>query len=328
MNRRNSGSNDEEAERAYRAGNQALENREDVSIRSAITWFKKTVDFNPSYALGWVRLADAHIISAIHCVDAPWIAFQKARAAAEEAAKIDRSLVDSLVSKAMVKLCFDRDPNAAEEMFLRALKANSNLPYAHNGIALLQLATGRVSEGIASLEQALRHNPISVPLYAILCHMLCFARKYEEAIDTGRRAVQADSDSAIAHSCLGSALLCLRRYDEALTCFDRARNLSHESKLYLGFWAHSCAFAGKRDEAELALAKLQSLPRHEYVPSYLVALVHLGLGNLDRAISWLKRACDERSHWVIFLNVDPMFDSIREHPEFDLILKEVGFGNS
>jgi DNA-binding winged helix-turn-helix (wHTH) protein len=317
--------NDVEGEQAYRFGLRCLENREDASLREAVTWFKRAISKNPSHALAWVGLADAYIISAIHCVDAPQDAFPKARAAAEEAARIDASLPDAIVSLATVKLCFDRDWCAAEKMFVQALNANPTLPYAHNGIALLQLATGRAAEGIASLEQAQRHNPLSAPIYAILCHMLCFTRRYEDAINIGQKAVLADPESCITRCCLGSALLCLDRYDEALPHFQKARILSHDSKLYVGFCAHALARAGKVGEAKRALETLVSLPRHEYAPSYLVGLIHLGLGHSDEAIDWLNRACEERSHWMIFLNVDPVFDRLRSHPRFPSLLQKVGF---
>ncbi|MFZ0663896.1 MAG: hypothetical protein WAM66_14485 [Acidobacteriaceae bacterium] len=44
----------------------------------------------------------------------------------------------------------------------------------------------------------------------------------------------------------------------------------------------------------------------------------------DIAIDWLDRACDERSHWVIFLNTDPAFDGIRENPRFKGLLGKIG----
>ena len=318
---------DVEAAQAYRAGIQCLDNREDASLRKAVAWFKRAISKNPSHAAAWVGLADAYIIMGIHCVDAPNDTFPKARAAAEEGARIDASLPDALVPHAMVRLCYDREFIFPEEKFREALNAKPWLPLAHNGLGLLQLATGRAEESVASLEKAGAFGPLSAPLNAILCYSLCFTRRFEDAIDAGRKAVLADPESCIAHVCLGNALLYQAHYDDALIHFDKARSLSHDSKLYFGFWAHACALAGKREEAEHALARLVSLPRHEYVPSYIVGLIHLGLGHTDEAIDWLNRACEERAHWVIFLNSDPVFDGVRKHPRFEELLEKVGFGN-
>ncbi len=51
-------------------------------------------------------------------------------------------------------------------------------------------------------------------------------------------------------------------------------------------------------ELDQLLTKLVSLPLHEYVPSNVVGPIHLGLGQIEKGIDWLNRACHERSHWV------------------------------
>jgi hypothetical protein len=107
--------------------------------------------------------------------------------------------------------------------------------------------------------------------------------------------------------------------------FEEARRLSNNSKVYLGFWAYACGLLGQPEEARRALERLLSVPSHEYVPSYFVALIHLGLHQADECIEWLHRACDERSHWVLLLNSDPIFDGIRTGVSFQQLLDKAGF---
>lgn len=318
---------DIEAEQAYRAGMQCLENREDMSLRNAVVCFKRAISKNPSHALAWVGLADAYIIIGVHCVDAPTDTFPKALSAAKEAARIDASLPEALVPLAMVELCYFRMLASPEEKFRKALSAKPWLPLAHNGLGLLQAATGRAEEFVASMHKAIALSPLSVPLNAFLCYSLCFTRRFEDAITAGRKAVLGDPESCLAHVCLGNALLYQAKYDDALIHLESARSLSHDSKIYLGFWAYASALAGQRKKAEQALSRLTSLPRHEYVPSYFVGLIHLGLGHQDLAIDWLNRACEERSHWVIFLNSDPAFDGARTNPRFKDLLGKTGLKN-
>jgi DNA-binding winged helix-turn-helix (wHTH) protein/Flp pilus assembly protein TadD len=318
---------DIEAEQAYREGIQRLENREDSSLRNVVACFKRAISKNPSHALAWVGIADAYLIMGIHCVDAPDDTFPKALAAAKEAARIDATLPEALVPLAMVELCYFRMWENPEEKFRQALKAKPWLALAHNGLGFLQAATGRVEECVASLHKAIAFSPLSSPMNAFLCYNLCFTRRFEDAVIAGRKAVLGDPESCLGHVCLGNALVYQARYDDALIHLDQARSLSHDSKHSLGFWAYACALAGRRELAEQVLSRLISLPQHEYVPSYFVGLIHLGLGNTDMAFEWLNRACDERSHWVIFLNADPTFDEIRRHPRFNDLLAKVGLQN-
>jgi DNA-binding winged helix-turn-helix (wHTH) protein/Flp pilus assembly protein TadD len=318
---------DIEVEQAYRAGMQCLENREDASLRNAVACFKRAISKNPSHALAWVGLADAYLIMGIHCVDAPNDTFPKALAAAEEAARIDTSLPEALVPHAMVELCYFRKLASPEEKFRKALTAKPWLPLAHNGLGLLQAATGRAEECVASLHKAIAFSPLSVPLNAFLCYSLCFTRRFDDAIIAGRKAILGDPGSCLAHVCLGNALLYQAQYSDALIHLDQARSLSHDSKSNVGFWAYGCALAGLRERAEQGLSKSSSLPPHEYVPSYFIGLIHLGLRSSDVAIEWFNRACNERSHWVIFLNSDPTFDAVRKHPRFKDLLDKIGLKN-
>jgi hypothetical protein len=58
-------------------------------------------------------------------------------------------------------------------------------------------------------------------------------------------------------------------------------------------------------EAEKGLVELESLAKQKYVTAYGVALIHAGLGQKDLAFQWLNKAFDERSHWLVWLRLDP-----------------------
>ncbi|MFZ1009283.1 MAG: tetratricopeptide repeat protein, partial [Candidatus Sulfotelmatobacter sp.] len=261
----------------------------------------------------------------IHCIDAPGEAFRKARAAAQSAIRIKPAMPEALVSLAWIKLCYDRNWPAAELGFRKALQKKPSYPFAHTGWALLQLATGRADDNIASIEEARKRSPLSPPLNALLCNSLYSSRRFSDAEKAGLRAILSHPDSCIAHASLARALLQVGRHDEAMLHFEKARQLSIDSKVYLGFWAYACALLGRTEEARQALERLLSVPSHEYVPSYFIALIHLGLYQADECIEWLHRACDERSHWVLFLNSDPIFDGIRTRLSFQQLLDKVGF---
>jgi len=315
------------SEKAYREGKHCLDNRQESSLLEAVSWFKKAIDHNPSHALSWVGLADAYIMLGIHCVDVPAEAFLKARAAAQSALRIESAIPEALVSLAWVELCYDRNWPAAQVGFQTALHKKPDYSFAHNGRALLQLVTGCAGDNIASIEEARKLSPLSPPLNALLCHLLYFSRRFVDAEKAGLKAVLSDPDSCIAHASLAHVLLQVGRHNDALHHFGEARQLSNNSRVYLGFWAYACGLLGRPEEARQALERLLSFPSHDYVPSYFVALVHLGLHHDDECIQWLNRAADERSHWILFLNSDPIFDGVRSRVSFQQLLKKVGLNS-
>ncbi len=59
--------------------------------------------------------------------------------------------------------------------------------------------------------------------------------------------------------------------------------------------------------------------------AYHVAALAARLGEKDVAFQYLERAFDERSFWMPFLKVDPLFDSLRDAPRFRDLLGRIGF---
>jgi DNA-binding winged helix-turn-helix (wHTH) protein/Flp pilus assembly protein TadD len=316
-----------EAEDACRMGRRCLENRRESSLREGIYWFKKAVDLSPSNPMAWVGLAEAKVLFGMHCGEAPAEAFEGARTAAQEALRIDASTTEAFVSLGWVQLCLDRDWIGAASSFRHAIRSKYHYPWLHNGLALLNIATGYISEAVACVEQARKLNPLSAPLDAVLCQTLYFARRYEDAIDAGRRSLASNPDSCMAHSCLAQSLIQVGEMDEAMEHLLQAKALSANSKVYTGLWAEACARAGFVEQAEQGLQELLSLPRHDYKPSYLIGLIHLGLGKIEDGLFWLEKSCAERSHWVLFVGADPKFDSLQANPSFQKLLANVGVGS-
>jgi len=61
------------------------------------------------------------------------------------------------------------------------------------------------------------------------------------------------------------------------------------------------------------------------VPSTCFALVHLGLGENERALSWLEKGCDQREPTMVMVKVHPVYEPLRGHERFQRILQEMRF---
>jgi hypothetical protein len=65
------------------------------------------------------------------------------------------------------------------------------------------------------------------------------------------------------------------------------------------------------------------LARRCYVSPYDRAVLHTGLGEKHEALRCLRQALTERSPRVIWLNVEPVFDSLRGNRHFQNIVRRL-----
>ena len=55
-----------------------------------------------------------------------------------------------------------------------------------------------------------------------------------------------------------------------------------------------------------------------------LALIHLELGERDRALDSLERGVDDHSQMQCYLNVEPALDSLRDEPRFRALSRRLG----
>ena len=72
------------------------------------------------------------------------------------------------------------------------------------------------------------------------------------------------------------------------------------------------------------LNQLEDMKKKSYVSSYYIAFIYAALGDKDQAINWLNRAYDEKSDYLVYLNVYPLLDSLREEPGFKELVRRAG----
>ena len=123
-------------------------------------------------------------------------------------------------------------------------------------------------------------------------------------------------DFYLSHVFKGHIYRSLKEYGKALDCFRRGSELSGRNPVCLAEVAHILALMGDRDEAVSILEEMKKVASLNFVSAHPFALVHLALGDLANAIQCLRRTFEAREAYVIFFATDPVYDSLRDVPEF------------
>jgi TolB-like protein/Flp pilus assembly protein TadD len=294
-------------------------------IKKGIEYFQQAVDLDPGYALAYSGIAEAYgFLASSTGGSPPHEAYPKAAAAALKALEIDDTLGEAHCSLGFFRLLYDWNWSEAEREFKKAIRISPNFPNAYDGYGFYLKAVGKHDKAIENCSQALKLDPLSPFAHISLGYAYYFARDYTSAIDQCNKALEMDRYSPFAYRTLGLAKLQQGEIDGAIAALSKAVTFSGNSlafETYLGF---GYALAGKQTEAEEVLANLHGYLERHYVPAFNFALVHLGLGEKDKAFEWLNKGFDERSGFLPFMKVEPLLDSIRQDPRFDDLLQRVG----
>ena len=84
------------------------------------------------------------------------------------------------------------------------------------------------------------------------------------------------------------------------------------------------AWAGQRDRARVILRSLDARAKREDVHPMDFSLLYAALGQRDEAFRWLRRAYEERSFLLIWINVVSWYDGVRDDPRFAELVRDIG----
>ena len=163
-------------------------------------------------------------------------------------------------------------------------------------------------------------DPFSFLANVAVAEILYLSRNYDEAIKEYGKNLDLDPNDPGVHYFLAWPYEQKGMFENAIALLEKAVMLSDGAPVHLSALGHTYALAGKRDEALKILEQLQDPSAPMPASSFHIALVHIGLGNDDRAFQLLEDAFRERAFHFIYLNADPKFDRLRSDPRFDDLL--------
>ena len=128
----------------------------------------------------------------------------------------------------------------------------------------------------------------------------------------------------LAHLWLGRAYQQKSMYKDAIEEIKNAERGVAGWVVAIAAAGNVFGLSGNADETRVLLRRLGELSKGKYVTPYGVALIWAGLGDRDQAFAWLNKALADRSHWLVWLKIDPRWDPIRSDSRFDELVSRVG----
>jgi len=311
-----------EAYQLYLKGRYYWNKRSPDGILRAIEYFNGAINADPGYALAYSGLADTYSQMSFFNMSAPNEAMPKAKAAAAKALQIDSRLADAHIALAYASFTYDWDWPAATRHFDEAMSLNRDAVLDHPYYAFYLTVAGRSAEAVDVARHAFNRDPIAAAASHTLAVQLALGRRVDEAIAECHRTIELDPSIAVAHDVLSGLYSTKGLLHEALAEAEKAAELNRGAAMSVASVGYVRAHLGDRVGARQILARLAEMSKSRYTPALASAIVHVGLGENEQALTWLERAYEERFNRLAYLAREPVWDPLRQEPRFqDLLLR-------
>jgi eukaryotic-like serine/threonine-protein kinase len=311
-----------QAYKFYLLGRQEMDKWTDSGWKKAAEYFDQAVSIDPNYAAAYAGLSDAYRVLGYYADLPTKDAYEKARVAAERSIALDDTLAEGHAALARYEWV-NWDFPAAEREYRRALDLNPNLAQAHQYYSAYFASVGRLTEAEEQSRKAQELDPFSLPINTWLGDVSYYAHDFDKAIALYEKVLETDPNYAYAHLSLSDAYLAKGMCDQGMK----------EALTYMGLIGYAdLAAEGKRTYMKsgckaLLLARIQGesdSQKTEFYYPYEVAEDYMRLGNKEQAFYWLGR-CYSEHFGMVFVKVEPSFDSLHSDPRFADLLKRIGF---
>ena len=181
------------------------------------------------------------------------------------------------------------------------------------------------NEAVAALRQARELDPLSLIVNTELGRVLHLARRDEEAVEQLEDTLRLDEDFALARLWLSIVHLQQGNPEQATETFRTLPTAETRGPTLPALLGAHFAAAGKTAEALTILEDLKKSSAERLVPPADFAMLYANLGETDEAFAWLDKGHEERSVYLVWLKVDPVFDPLRADPRFEELLRRMNF---
>jgi serine/threonine-protein kinase len=316
--------NNAEAWQLYVRGRQLLHKRQVPEVEKAITYFERAIELDQGFALAHVMLGFAYT-SLNYLGDSPAKeVMPKAKAAYDQALMLDDQLAEVHSFLAQYKEFYEWDYRSAEQLHQRALALNPNSADVHHHYAIHLMHMAHFEQALAEISKAEELDPTDGFILRNVAQVLYFARRYNEAIEKSRRAIDLNPNSGPMYNWMIRAYEMKGEEQAAFAARLKQAEANGAGVDQIAGMKAAYAAGGLKGYWRRLLDRQLEREKNRPVGQVNIAMHYAWLGDKEQALAWLQKAVEERNLNVSALNIDPIWDSYRADPRFMALVRRVG----
>lgn len=250
--------------------------------------------------------------------------YDQVKALFNQAVKLDPQLGDAHLQLGLISLYYDYDLPLAKKHFLQSLTIQPTNLYALEHYAYVLMSMKQFDKAIEYLHAVLDIDPNRLSL--IFIGYVHFIAKQDEETQRylgGLRLLNVSNTNLISPALYMAEFL----GDE-----QKAFNLYFKNFEQAGYSEAELADATSAYQAGglrqlnhwLAEVKQEQSNIGQFAPPLSTARYYVSSGDLEKALDYLEDAIEQRSYGVLWINSDPKYLPLHNHPRFQQVVGRLG----
>ena len=301
----------------YLKGRYFWNKRTGEGLRKSVVFFEDAIRHDPNYALAYCGLADALALRVEYDNGRPSEVLPKAKEAAPRALELEPGLGETHAALGNIA-SFQNDWTTALAENRKALELNPNYATAQKWIGNVLMFTGHLEEARDAFERTLQLDPTLLIASSNVGETYFFERDYAKAIEQLGKTLEMDPEFQQAHIDLARTYSSQGKHTEALAEVDKLHLVAATVRELLR--ATVLARADRREEALSLVRDLETRAARERLDPVAFAAVWIALGDHDKALALLGRACADHEA-MSDVKIAPEMDPVRADPRYHEILR-------
>jgi TolB-like protein/DNA-binding winged helix-turn-helix (wHTH) protein len=284
-------------------------------------YFRKAVEIQPDYGLGWAGLGFYYGARADGGDADLEGLFARGEAASIKALQLDDSLPQAHLAMSAFAFMDQRDWAKAESEIQRAMQLDPEFAEAPHYHAKELLAWNRPQEAIAEQKKAMALDAFSRPWAMGMVYNM--ARRYDDAIaDAQARLVSLPHDEGLLWV-LSNAYRCKGMQKESVEAEIKMLEALGD-KVDAGRVRQAYRQGGYQGTLFEHLAHTKQEASKQFVAPYDLALAYAQLGRREETLNQLEASFRHREAALLWVQTEPAFDFVHGDDRYRAIIKGIG----
>ena len=328
-----------EAYNLYLQGIHFQDRRDEDGMRKGLSFFKRTVEKDPDYALAYVGLANTYLLLADYGYDNFDENLTLADINASKAMKLNPMAAEVHAANAFVSLIRKDEPNKTEEYYLKAIHLNPNYATAHHwysdflrlvrkdyqkaltyGLAAKRLdpLSGIISINLANvqtdlslyedaeitLNDLIEIRPEFLRAYLTLSFIYRNQGRWEDAESTVDKGISIKPDDGNSWKTLAEIYIAQGKFEKSMAAYDRYVELNKNSVIALEHLASGHYFSKNYRLAKKTIEKIHGMTTFSPLADMVQGWIYFHEENYDRGLRSLDKAREK------FVGLSGFFESL------------------